>query len=324
MYTFKECQDIIEKRLMEIKLPAEPASLYDPIHYVFGSEGKRIRPCLTLMACNLFTDSIEVSINPALAIELFHNFTLLHDDIMDNSELRRGRLTVHKKWNNNVAILSGDAMLIKAYDYLSQSPGSVLADLLSVFNQTALQVCEGQQYDMDFESEMEVTAADYLKMIELKTSVLIAASLKIGAICGKAGKMDSDLLYQFGRNLGIAFQLQDDLLDVYADPNVFGKSGGGDIVANKKTFLLMNALTLASGKTLAILTDWLGKKDFNKDEKIRAVTDIYNSLKINEITESKIVELFSKARLLLDKVSVEKERKKILEQFALQLMKREK
>jgi geranylgeranyl diphosphate synthase type II len=324
MYTFKKCQNIIEKRLVEIKLPAEPALLYDPVHYVLGLEAKRIRPCLTLIACNLFKDSVEESIYPALAIELFHNFTLLHDDIMDRSDLRRGQMTVHKKWNNNIAILSGDAMLIIAYDYLSQSPESVNPDIMAVFNKTALQVCEGQQYDMDFESAMEVTVEDYLKMIELKTSVLIAASLKIGAICGDAGKNDSDLLYQFGRNLGIAFQLQDDLLDVYADANVFGKSIGGDIVANKKTFLLINALTLAKGEMRANLTDWLNKEDYDRQEKIKAVTVIYNKLHIKELTRIKIKELFRDAMLSLDRVSVSKERKKVLETFAQQLMNREK
>ena len=324
MYTFEKCQKIIEKCLKEIKLPAEPASLYDPIRYVFGLEGKRIRPCLTLLACNLFADSVEESINPALAIELFHNFTLLHDDIMDSSEIRRGQLTVHKKWNSNVAILSGDAMLIKAYDYLSQSPESVLSDVLVIFNKTALQVCEGQQYDIDFESSMKVTVEDYLKMIELKTAVLIAASLKIGAICGGAGKKDSDLLYQFGRNLGIAFQLQDDLLDVYADPNVFGKSRGNDIVANKKTYLLTNALTFAKGKILKNLTDWLRKEEFDRAEKIKAVTEIYNNLNINKLTEFRIKEYFREARLSLDKVPVSKERKTVLEEIAYQLMKREK
>jgi geranylgeranyl diphosphate synthase type II len=324
MYTLENCQSIIEKCLKEIKLPDEPVSLYDPIYYTIGLEGKRIRPCLTLIACNLFTDSVEVSINPALAIELFHNFTLLHDDIMDSSELRRGQPTVHKKWNSNVAILSGDAMLIKAYDYLSQSPESVLSDVLAVFNKTALQVCEGQQYDMDYESSMEVSVEDYLKMIELKTSVLIAASLKIGAICGGAEETNSDFLYQFGRSLGIAFQLQDDLMDVYADPGIFGKSRGVDIVANKKTYLLTNALTLAKGAMLKNLTDWIRKEDFNRTEKINAITDIYNNLNIKEITESKIMELFRKARLSLDKVSVGKERKSVLEEFAFQLMKREK
>jgi geranylgeranyl diphosphate synthase type II len=324
MYTIQICQEIIEKHLREIKLPGEPALLYDPIRYVIGSEGKRIRPSMTLLACNLFTDSIEDSINPALAIELFHNFTLLHDDIMDNSDLRRGQLTVHKKWNNNVAILSGDAMLIKAYEYLSKCPKPVLSDVLVVFNKTSLEVCEGQQFDMDFESRMEVSIDDYLKMIELKTSVLIAASLKIGAICGQAGERDSNLLYEFGRNLGIAFQLQDDLLDVFANPGVFGKSMGGDIVANKKTYLLINALTYAKGEVLKELTDWLRRDEFDRDKKVKAITEIYNNLNIRKLTESRIKQLFSEALLSLDKVSVRKERKRVLEEFASQLLIREK
>ncbi len=324
MYTIKICQEIIEKHLREIGLAEKPASLYEPIRYVIGMEGKRIRPSLTLLSCNLFTDSVEESVNPALAIELFHNFTLLHDDIMDNSDLRRGHPTVHKKWNNSIAILSGDAMLIKAYEYISKCPGSFLSEVLAVFNKTALEVCEGQQYDMDFELSMEVTVDDYLKMIELKTSVLIAASLKIGAICGGAGERDSDLLYQFGRNLGIAFQLQDDLLDVYGDPGVFGKSMGGDIVANKKTYLLINALALAKGDLWKNLTGWIRREKFERDEKIKAVSDIYNYLNIKELTESRIQELFKEARLSLDKVSASKERKRELEGFASQLMTREK
>jgi len=324
MYTLKTCQEIIEKHLSGLLLPEKPASLYDPIRYVMGSGGKRIRPSLTLLACNLFTDLVDESVNPALAIELFHNFTLLHDDIMDNSELRRGFPTVHKKWNYNVAILSGDAMLIKACEYISKCPGTILTDVLAVFNKTALQVCEGQQFDMDFESSMKVSVEDYLQMIELKTSVLIAASMKIGAICGGAGEKDSENLYQFGRNLGIAFQLQDDLLDVYADPSMFGKSMGGDITANKKTFLLTSALTLAKGEMLKNLNAWISRKEFDRNEKINAITDIYNSLNIKELTVSKVRELFRKAQLSLDKVSVRKERKRELEQFASQLMIREK
>jgi len=324
MYTLKICQEIIEKHLRGIKLPENPALLYDPIRYVIGSEAKRIRPSLALLACNLFTDLIDGSINPALAIELFHNFTLLHDDIMDNSDLRRGHPSVHKKWNINIAILSGDAMLIKAYEYISKCPGSVLSEVLAVFNKTALEVCEGQQFDMDFESNTEVTVKDYLKMIELKTSVLIAASLKIGAICGGAGERDSDLLYQFGRNLGIAFQLQDDLLDVYADPVVFGKSMGGDIIANKKTYLLISSLILAKGEILKSLNDWIRRKEFNRDEKIKVFIDIYNNLNIKELTESRIKALFGEAQLSLDKVSVSKEKKRELREFASQLMIREK
>ena len=324
MYTLKTCQEIIKKHLTAVELPESPALLYDPIRYVIGLEAKRIRPSLTLLACNLFTDLIEVSVNPALAIELFHNFTLLHDDIMDNSDLRRGQPTVHKKWNINTAILSGDTMLIKAYVYMSKCPGTILSKVLDVFNHTALEVCEGQQFDMDFESDKQISVKDYLKMIELKTSVLIAASLKIGAICGGASDRDSDLLYQFGRNLGIAFQLQDDMLDVYADPGLFGKSIGGDIIANKKTFLLISALNMAKDELLKNLNNWIGKKEFDRDAKIRAVTEIYNILNIKELTKSRIIELFKEAQLSLDKVSVSMEKKRELGEFATLLMTREK
>ncbi len=324
MYTLKECQEIIESHLKGMMLPEKPALLYEPIQYVIGAEGKRIRPSLTLLACNLFTEIIESSVYPALAIEVFHNFTLLHDDIMDNSDMRRGMPTVHKKWNPNVAILSGDAMLIKAYEYMAKCPGSILTDVLTVFNETALKVCEGQQFDMDFESRTEVTVNDYLEMVELKTSVLIAAALKIGAICGRAGDVDSELLYQFGRNLGIAFQLQDDLLDVYADPGVFGKSLGNDIIANKKTYLLISALSLAKGNTLKDLNDWIDKKEFDRDAKIRAVTRIYNHLNIQDLTENRIKEFFRQSLLSLDKVSVSTERKAELKNFASRLMTRKK
>lgn len=324
MYTLKECQDIIDRQLSGMIMPEKPALLYEPIKYVIGSEGKRIRPSLTLLACNLFTDIIDASVYPALAVELFHNFTLLHDDIMDNSDMRRGQPTVHQKWNNNVAILSGDAMLIKAYEYLSKCSVSILSEVLAIFNKTALEVCEGQQFDMDFETDTKVTVSDYLKMIELKTSVLIAASLKIGAICGRAGEKDAELLYQFGRNLGIAFQLQDDLLDVYADPVMFGKFTGGDIISNKKTYLLISALSMAKGNILEDLNDWISRKEFDRHAKIKAVTEIYNQLNVKSLTESRIKDFYQEALLSLGKVSVSKDRKGELSAFASQLMNRKK
>lgn len=324
MYTLEQCRHIVEKRLKEMRLPEKPALLYDPIRYVCGSGGKRIRPALTLLACNLFSDYPENAINPALAIELFHNFTLIHDDIMDGSSLRRGKPTVHKKWDDNVGILSGDAMLIKAYEILSYSPKQILHELFVIFNKTASEVCEGQQYDMDYQASMSVTIQDYLQMIELKTSVLLAASLKIGSLCGGASEKDANLLYSFGKDLGIAFQLQDDLLDVYADQQVFGKSVGSDIIANKKTFLLVSAIKLAKGSLKETLIYWIEKTNFNRTEKIEAILDIYNRLDIKNITREKIRQLFNKAIMSLDMVSVEAERKTVLLDFVSQLKQREK
>ncbi|MFO7657802.1 MAG: polyprenyl synthetase family protein [Bacteroidales bacterium] len=324
MYTFKECQDIFEKHLKKMKLPEMPALLYEPINYTLNSDGKRIRPVITLMTCNLFSGSIEPAINCAISIELFHNFTLLHDDIMDKSDIRRGRETVHKKWNGNVAILSGDTMMIKAFEYLSKSPSELLPEILRIFNDTAIGVCEGQQFDMDFETQKNVTVSDYLKMIELKTSVLIAASMKIGAICGGAGQKDAGYLYEFGKNLGIAFQLQDDLLDVYADQDIFGKVIGNDIVANKKTFLLISALENANEDLLKELINWLEVEEFDRHEKIRAVTDIYNQLKIKELTEQKMAAYYQEATLSFEKVSVDSKKKIFLKELADSLMKRKK
>ena len=324
MYTLKECQDIFEFHLKKLKLPEKPQLLYAPITYTLNSDGKRIRPVLTLMACNLFSDSVEAAINCAISIELFHNFTLLHDDIMDKSEVRRGRKTVHKKWDENVAILSGDTMMIKAFEYLSKSPPKLLPDILKIFNDTAIGVCEGQQYDMDFETQKKVSVNDYLKMIELKTSVLIAASMKIGAICGGADEKNADFLYQFGINLGMAFQLQDDLLDVYADQKVFGKAIGNDIASNKKTFLLISALENAKRNVLKELKRWLELKEFDKQEKIKAVTKIYDQLSIKELTQNEISGYYKKARLSFEKVSVDTKKKIYLEELAEMLMNREK
>ncbi|MBN2611721.1 MAG: polyprenyl synthetase family protein [Bacteroidales bacterium] len=324
MYTFKECQEIIEQEINSLKLPGEPELLYEPIRYMLKSSGKRIRPSLALMACNLFTGSVEEAIYPAIAIEVFHNFTLLHDDIMDNSDVRRGKATVHKKWNRNVAILSGDTMLIKAYELISRCKTGKLQAIMELFNKTAIEVCEGQQYDMDFEEKDTVTEDEYLKMICLKTAVLLAASLKTGAICGGSGSKDAGCLYEFGINLGMAFQLQDDLLDVYADEKVFGKMIGNDIIANKKTLLLISALQIAKGDILRELRQWLSCSEFKKEEKIHAVTNIYNILKVKELTEEKIEQYFTKAKEKLDQVSVDKHQKFILSGVADMLMGRDK
>jgi len=253
MYTFIQIQQIVEKYLKEIELKTEPRELYEPVKYILEIGGKRIRPSLVLAAYNLFKNDVETAINPALALEVFHNFTLLHDDIMDKADLRRNQQTVHKKWNENVAILSGDTMSIKAYELLSKIPAEFLSEVLQAFNKTALQVCEGQQLDMNFESRLDVSVEEYLEMIRLKTSVLIAVSLKIGAIMAGALRNDVHKLYDFGLNLGLAFQLQDDYLDAYGDVQAFGKKIGGDIVANKKTFLLIKALETSDKETSEVI-----------------------------------------------------------------------
>lgn len=324
MVTIEECQDIISRKLASLDLPEKPGNLYDPVRYMIELGGKRIRPSLVLMGCNVFVDRIEDAINPAIAIEMFHNFTLMHDDIMDRSDMRRNKPTVHKKWNANIGILSGDAMMIKAYEFLTQCPAERVTDIVRVFNTTALEVCEGQQYDMDFESIPAIEIREYLRMIELKTAVLLAASLKIGALIAGSPGEDADRLYDFGRNFGIAFQLQDDLLDVYGTPEQFGKQTGNDIVANKKTFLLLTALKLARGKTLQGLKHWTDQKDFDRDEKIRAITAIFNELKIREITTGEIISYYEHASRSLDEVRCDAARKQPLFHFLKTMQDREK
>lgn len=323
MNTLKEFQELINNYIFkESIINKEPQSLYDPINYTLKSGGKRIRPALVLMACNLFSGDIQKAVKPAIGLEIFHNFTLLHDDIMDEADIRRGLPAVHKKWDENTAILSGDAMLIKAYDYFFDVESPNYKDILKVFNKTALEVCEGQQYDMEFENRNDVTENEYLRMIELKTSVLLAGALKIGALIGNADEKDADLLYDYGRNIGLAFQLQDDLLDVYGDEKVFGKQIGGDIVANKKTFLLIKAREIAADDDLERLNNSINMNSSNRDEKISAVTAIYNKLKIQDITREKILGLTQKALDSLDQVNVENSKKIELKNLAGKLINR--
>jgi len=323
MHTLKEFQQIIKDAVGNEKFEKKPQALYDPINYTLASGGKRIRPALVLLAFNLFSDDIQKAVRPAIGLEIFHNFTLLHDDIMDQAEIRRGIPSVHKKWNENTAILSGDAMLIKAYDYFLDIDSSNFRKILQVFNQTALEVCEGQQYDMEFENRDNVTEKEYLRMIELKTSVLLAGALKIGALLGNAHAADADLLYEYGINLGLAFQLQDDLLDVYGDEKVFGKQIGGDIVANKKTFLLIKAREIAGDEDLKTLEYWVQNNNKgDRDEKIKTVTKIYDNLNIKEITKEKILSLTQKALNLLDDVKIENHKKIELRNLAGKLINR--
>jgi len=298
MYKISELQSLVSSEIdreIEQLYQTSPKNLYEPVGYALSMGGKRLRPVMVLMAYNLFSETIEKAFPVALAIEVFHNFTLLHDDIMDEAEMRRNSLSVYKKYNENIAILSGDAMSIMAYNYLLRSNSTELKPMIQLFSQTALEVCEGQQHDMDFENRTNVSISEYMNMIRLKTAVLLACSLKIGAMAANAPEKTVDLLYVFGLNLGIAFQLQDDLLDVFADQDKFGKRIGGDIVSNKKTFLLLKALEISDGQTRGLLQDWISKVEFDEDEKISAITDIYNQLNIREITESFIDEFYQLA-----------------------------
>lgn len=274
----------LEQHIQELELKGNPPELYDPIIYLMGLGGKRIRPLLTLLAYGLYKEDYQKVLTPATAIEVFHNFTLMHDDIMDNAPLRRGKATVHEKWDDNTAILSGDVMLVKAYDlFLSITP-EYLKESLQLFSKTAAEVCEGQQMDMNFENREFVSEAEYLNMIRLKTAVLLGFSLQMGAVLAGASKEDSNHLYDFGVNIGVAFQLKDDLLDVYADKEKFGKQVGGDILANKKTYLLVKANELAEGSVNENLQKWINSTSFNPEEKVKAVTSIYDQLQIKEKT----------------------------------------
>ncbi|NPA68522.1 MAG: polyprenyl synthetase family protein [Chlorobi bacterium] len=324
MLSLSQLQTVISEKINNLNIEKEPQNLYAPVSYTLASGGKRIRPVLCLAACNLFSENIEPAVPAALAVEVFHNFTLLHDDIMDDSPIRRNKETVHKKWNNNIAILSGDTMMIKAYELLAELPQNLLKPVLKLFNETALGVCEGQQYDMDFENRQQVSESEYLKMIKLKTSVLIAASLKAGAICGGATEKDAGLLYDFGLNLGAAFQIQDDLLDVYADTSAFGKQRGKDILTGKKTFLLTKALEIADKETKNKLQYLINNSNIPETEKINAVTKIYEMLNIKKEAENKISEYHDIAIKSMNKVSVTPDKKQELLNFASQIMKRKK
>ncbi len=324
MLSLDDCQQLIHKHINEIELPELPSNLYQPIRYMLNLEAKRVRPSLVLMSSNLFSEDIEPAISVALAVEIFHNFTLIHDDIMDRSELRRNHPTVHMKWNADIALLSGDAMVIKAYELLFQTDKFLLTQLFPVFNNTALAVCEGQQHDMDYESRDDVSVDEYLAMIEKKTAVLIAASLKMGAICGGASFNDSELLYDFGKNIGIAFQLRDDLLDVFADTEIFGKICGNDIVSNKKTLLLIEALSRAGVDEKKELIFWLNKKEFDRDEKIETIRRIYKTLGVDIIAKQRIESCHRRAMDSLNEVSVPLDRKKMLLDFSNELMHRKK
>ena len=320
MKSIKELRYILEKELASISFKDDPCDLYAPINYMLSLGGKRMRPILLLLAHQLFNKNLKDAIKPALGIEVFHNFTLLHDDIMDDAPLRRGLKTVHEKWSPNVAILSGDTMLVQAYQLISEAPNDVLKKSLDVFSKTAIEVCEGQQWDMDFETRDDVTIIEYLKMIEYKTAVLLAAALKIGALTGRANHKQAQNLYEFGRNMGIAFQLKDDLLDVFGDQDKFGKQLGGDILSNKKTYLYLKSLAIADGKQKEELQYWFASKKYDGVQKVNAVKAIYECLDIKKITTDLIHEYHQQAIAHLKTIEGDKSG---LEQFASMLLQRE-
>jgi geranylgeranyl diphosphate synthase type II len=323
MYSFDHLQEQLHRILASERILTEPKELYDPIIYTLSLGGKRIRPLLVLAGCDLYGGNLEEAINAAIGIELFHNFTLLHDDIMDQAPIRRGKETVYKKWNSNVAILSGDTMFALATEYISKTHETILPEVLTTFISTARQVCEGQQYDMNFENREDVSIAEYIRMIRLKTAVLIACSLKLGAIIAGASGDEKKKIYAFGENLGLAFQLQDDLLDTFGEENKFGKEIGGDILARKKTFLYVKALELANESQQEELLRHLADCTIMASEKIRRVKELYRILHIEEMTQAEISVYFSKALECLDQMNADKDGKAELRRFADHLLVRD-
>ena len=309
--------------LSSLPYERKPASLYEPVQYVLAIGGKRIRPVLALLGYNLWREHPEDILMPAIGLETYHNYTLLHDDLMDNADVRRGHQTVHKKWNANKAILSGDSMLVLAYQRVAQVPADKLQAVLDLFTITALEIGEGQEYDMSFETRNDVTEDEYIEMIRLKTSVLLACALKMGGIMADASPDDLTNLYKTGELIGLAFQLQDDLLDVYGDPKVFGKNIGGDITSNKKTYMLINALNRANAAQHAELTRWIDAKTFDREEKVAAVTKLYNEIGIRQLCEERINYYFEQGCQYLDRVNVPEERKTVLRQYIAQMMNRQ-
>lgn len=312
----KALQELFQTYLENLSYAREPMGLYKPVEYVLGIGGKRIRPTLMLLAYNLFKEDVHAVLSQAMALETYHNFTLLHDDLMDKADRRRGKPTVHKQWDENAAILSGDAMVMLSYQFMMKDcPAMYVRPVMEVFSQTALEICEGQQWDMEFERRQDVTAGEYMEMIRLKTSVLLAGALKIGAILGGASETDAQKLYDLGIRIGLAFQLQDDYLDVYGDPKVFGKNIGGDILCNKKTFMLITAFERASEETKAELQGWMTAEQYDPARKIEAVTAIYNKEKIGDICLAKIEDYYKEGMGLLEEVGVASEYKRHLSDF---------
>lgn len=323
MFTIKELQNKIDLTLSAQKFEGNPPLLYEPIKYTLSQGGKRLRPLLTLLACDMFEGNIEEAVYPAIGLEIFHNFTLLHDDIMDKAPIRRGKETVYKKWNTNIAILSGDTMFALAYEFMLNTDNKVIPQILPVLNQTAREVCEGQQFDMDFETQENVSIADYIEMIRLKTAVLLGGSLKIGALIGGATPENADYLYNFGINIGLAFQLKDDLLDVFSDVEKFGKMTGGDILTNKKTFLYLKAYELAKNEELQNLNYYFNLPESQGIQKINGVKSVYNTLNIEQLTVDEMKNYYDLALLEFNKIDIKEDKKQNLLDFAKLLMDRE-
>ena len=324
MKSSNDILQLVNDFLAKLPYNRQPKSLYDPVEYVLSLGGKRIRPVLMLMGYNLWREDPESILMPAVGLETYHNYTLLHDDLMDNADMRRGQQTVHRRWDANKAILSGDSMLVLAYQRMQQVPADKLPAVLDIFTETALEIGEGQEYDMSFETRNDVTEAEYIEMIRLKTSVLLACALKIGALLADAPQEDANRLYRFGEQVGLAFQLQDDLLDVYGDPKVFGKAIGGDITSNKKTYMLINAHNRANAEQSAELDRWILAKEFDRAEKVAAVTRLYDEIGIRQLCEEKINYYFQLASKTLDEVNVPDERKTQLRAYMDELLHRNK
>ena len=323
MYTSDELLKKVNEALDGLVYDRKPASLYEPIKYVLSIGGKRVRPVLMLLTYNLYKDDPEHIMQQAVGLETYHNFTLLHDDLMDHADMRRGHETVHKKWDANQAILSGDTMLLQAFERVENCDPEKLPAIFKVYIQTTLEIGEGQQLDVEFETRNDVTEDEYIEMIRLKTSVLLACACKMGAILAGASDEDADNLYKFGEQIGLAFQLQDDCLDVYGDPKVFGKNIGGDITSNKKTYMLINAYNLASDAQRQELMKWIDAKEFDRDEKVKAVTALYDQIGIRQLAEKKMDEYYIRGLEYLAKVNVSEERKAELKAYAAAMMKRQ-
>ena len=322
MHSIEQLQYLVNKAIADTKYTEQPAELYEPISYLMQLGGKRMRPVLVLIATEMFDGNVFKALDAAIGIELFHNFTLMHDDIMDKAPLRRGKPTVHAKWNESAAILSGDVMFVEAYKLMIKVDDSILREVLAIFSDTASGVCQGQQADMNFEKRDDVSLPEYLEMIRQKTAVLLAGSMQIGALIGGAVPDQANLLYEFGQNLGLAFQLQDDILDVYGNPEKFGKQVGGDILSNKKTFMLIKAKELETGNTRTELDQWLNRSD-DQFAKIEAITSVYNLLEVRKLAEVEMEEYVNKALRALDLISVDRAKKDLLRGFAEQLLIRE-
>ena len=308
-YSFATLLDKVNAHIESLDYAHEPMNLYEPVKYILSLGGKRIRPAMMLMAYNMYRDDVERILDPALALEIYHNFTLLHDDLMDHADVRRGKPTVHKRWDANTAILSGDVMLSLADVYMSHVDDDCYREVMSTFHKTSIEIAEGQQYDMDFETRSDISEVEYIEMIRLKTSVLLACALKIGAVLGGASKEDAAHLYRLGECIGLAFQLRDDYLDVYGDPKVFGKKIGGDILCNKKTYLYINALRLADKEQRAVLDYWASATDIDPEAKIAAVTDVYNKVGLPEMSRAIEEHYYGLAKAELELLSVPEEQK---------------